>query len=66
MPKMRTKKAVLKRFKMTKRGKIKRLRAFRSHLKSKKSAKRKRFLRGKALVSSADKHKIRKQLPYGS
>lgn len=64
MPKMKTRKAVAKRFKLTKKGKIKRSRAFRSHIRSKKSSKRKRFLRGKDLVSRADKQKLRKQMPY--
>lgn len=64
MPKLKTRKAVAKRFKRTKSGKIKRSRAFSSHIKTKKSPKRKRFLRSRDLVSNADKHKIKKQMPY--
>ncbi len=64
MPKLKTRKAVAKRFKLTKRGKVKRSRAFGSHIKTKKSPKRKRFLRNKDLVSNADRHKIKRQMPY--
>ncbi|MCQ9207887.1 MAG: 50S ribosomal protein L35 [Omnitrophica bacterium] len=64
MPKIKTKKAVAKRFKITKTGKIKRLKACRGHLLGKKSSKRKRFLRRGALVSKSDKKAIRTVLPY--
>ena len=62
MPKLKTKKSVSKRFRFTKKGKIKRSRAFRSHIRVKKSSKRKRFLRGRALVNSTDKKRIRNYL----
>ncbi len=45
MPKMKTNKSASKRFKVTKTGKIKRHKAFASHLKTHKSAKRRRNLR---------------------
>lgn len=45
MPKLKTKKTVAKRFKLTKKGKIKRQRAYKSHILTKKSSKRKRKLR---------------------
>jgi large subunit ribosomal protein L35 len=64
MPKQKTRKAVAKRFKLTKRGKIKRSRAFSGHIMTKKSSKRKRFLRGKDLVSKSDRQKIKRQMPY--
>lgn len=64
MPKLKTRKAIAKRFKRTKKGKIKRRRAFRGHIKTKKSSKRKRFLRATDLVSKSDKQKIRRQMPY--
>lgn len=64
MPKLKTRKAIAKRFRISKKGKILRSRAFRSHKRTKKSSKRKRFLRGKDLVSIADKKKIRRQMPY--
>ena len=64
MPKLKTRKAVAKRFKLTKKGKIKRSRAFSGHIMTKKSSKRKRFLRGKDLVSKSDRQRIKRQMPY--
>ena len=64
MPKLKTRKAVAKRFKLTKKGRIKRSKAFSGHLKTKKSSKRKRFLRGKGLVSKSDEKKMKRQMPY--
>lgn len=63
MPKMKTRKAIAKRFKRTKKGKIKRSRAFRGHIRTKKSSKRKRFLRGRDLASKGDTKKIKRQMP---
>jgi len=65
MPKLKTKKSALKRFKFTKKGKIKRSKGFRGHIRVKKSAKRKRFLRGAALVHATNVKRIKAQLPYG-
>ena len=45
MPKMKTHKGAKKRFKITGSGKVKRMRAFKSHILTKKSPKRKRNLR---------------------
>jgi large subunit ribosomal protein L35 len=45
MPKMKTHKGAKKRFKITGSGKVKRMRAFKSHILTKKSPKRKRKLR---------------------
>ena len=45
MPKMKTHKGAKKRFKITGSGKVKRMRAFKSHILTKKSPKRKRRLR---------------------
>lgn len=64
MSKIKTKKAALKRFKITAKGKIKRYRAFHSHLAQSKNPKRKRRLRKHTYVSSEDKKKIKKILPY--
>jgi large subunit ribosomal protein L35 len=58
MPKMKTRKSVAKRFKITATGKIRRTRAGRRHLLSGKSRKRKRNLRRAALVSPADFRRI--------
>lgn len=62
MPKMKTKRSAAKRFKMTGTGKIKRMRAFKSHILTKKSPKRKRRLRTATLVSKADEKRVRRLL----
>ena len=54
MPKMKTKRGAAKRFKLTGSGKIKRNKAFSSHILTKKSTKRKRDLRKSDLVDSAN------------
>ena len=54
MPKMKTRRAAAKRFKRTASGKIKRNRAYKGHILTKKSPKRKRKLRKSTLVSKAD------------
>ncbi|MBU0693099.1 MAG: 50S ribosomal protein L35 [Candidatus Omnitrophica bacterium] len=64
MPKLKTKKALAKRVKITKKKKILRNKAGRRHLLSGKSKKRKRLLRKKCLVSKADRKAILKALPY--
>jgi large subunit ribosomal protein L35 len=64
MPKLKTRKAIAKRFKRTKTGKVKRRKAFRGHLKTSKSSKRKRFLRVDDTVSKEDLKKLKKQMPY--
>ena len=65
MPKLKTRKCVAKRFKITKSGKVKRTQAGKSHILTKKSRKRKRNLRHGTLVSSSFFKKIKRQLPYG-
>ena len=57
--KLKTKRAILKRYKITKTGKILRRQAFRGHILEKKSSNRKRHLRKKTLLSSQDKKLIR-------
>ena len=64
MPKIKTKKSAAKRFKITGTGKIKRGMAFASHLLTKKSRRRKRFLRKAGLVHSSDFGRIRPLIPY--
>ncbi len=59
MPKLKTKKGLLKRFKITKKGKLKRQRAGRGHLLTKKSRKRKRMLRKQGLVSRSHSKTIK-------
>ncbi|MDR3628747.1 MAG: 50S ribosomal protein L35 [Desulfocapsaceae bacterium] len=64
MPKMKTNRGAAKRFSATGTGKIKRSKAFASHILTKKSTKRKRGLRKSDLVDSANIKSIRKILPY--
>ena len=62
MPKMKTISGAKKRFKKTKNG-FKRKKAFRSHILTKKSAKRKRQLRGTHSLSKMDEKKVKRMLP---
>lgn len=64
MPKLKTKKGAQKRFHITKTGKIRRKKAYKSHILTKKNAKRIRHLRKPAYVSSCEKKTIKKMLPY--
>jgi len=64
MPKMKTNRGAAKRFKMTGSGKIKRSKAFTSHILTKKSTKRKRNLRQSDVVNAADYKNIKRILPY--
>lgn len=59
MPKMKTNSGAKKRFKVTAKGKIKRKKAYKSHILTKKSQKRKRDLRKKTLVDKADVPRIK-------
>ncbi len=62
MPKMKTKSSAKKRFKLTGSGKLKRKHAFKSHILTKKSKKRKLKLTHDGLVHKADENNIRIQL----
>ena len=64
MPKMKTKKAAAKRFKKTASGQLKRMKAFKSHILTKKSTKRKRNLRHSTLTYSTNLKNMKKILPY--
>jgi large subunit ribosomal protein L35 len=64
MPKIKTNRAAAKRFKVTGTGKVRRSKAYKSHLLSKKSPKRKRNLRSAGLVHSTNMRGIRRLLPY--
>lgn len=59
MPKMKTNPGAKKRFSLTGTGKIKRKHAFKSHILTKKSTKRKRNLTYDGLVSKADEKNIK-------
>ena len=62
MPKMKTKSSAKKRFKVTGTGKIKRKHAFKSHILTKKSKKRKLALTHATLVHENDAENIKQQL----
>ena len=63
MPKMKTKRAAAKRFTATGSGKLKRNKAFKSHILTKKTTKNKRQLRGAVNVHEADLGQIAQMLP---
>ena len=64
MPKIKTKRAAAKRFKMTGNGELKRSKAFRSHILTKKTTKRKRNLRKAAMTDETNLKNMKKILPY--
>jgi len=64
MPKMKTHKGAKKRFSVTARGKVRRLKAYKSHILTKKAAGRKRGLAQSTTVSKADIGRVREMLPY--
>lgn len=64
MPKMKTHRGAAKRFKKTGTGKIKRSKAYTSHILTKKSPKTKRKLRKAAIVFKGDQRRIAQLLPY--
>jgi large subunit ribosomal protein L35 len=62
MPKMKTHKGAKKRFKITGTGKVKRLKAYKSHILTKKTPKRKRNLRRSTTVATTGEAKNLKRL----
>jgi large subunit ribosomal protein L35 len=62
MPKMKTHKGAKKRFSVTASGKVRRLKAFKSHILTKKSAKRKRRLRRPTTIATPGEVKHIKRL----
>jgi len=64
MPKIKTHRGAAKRFKLTKSGKVKRAKAYKSHILTKKTTKRKRHLRKPGILSKADEKRIKKLIPY--
>jgi len=64
MPKLKTHRGAAKRFKKTAGGKIKRGKAFKSHILTKKASKRKRQLDQPGQVSTADLKRITRMIPY--
>ncbi|MCR4674285.1 MAG: 50S ribosomal protein L35 [Lachnospiraceae bacterium] len=64
MPKIKTKRAAAKRFKATGTGKLKRAKANKSHILTKKTTKRKRSLRQAAMTDATNVKAMKKVLPY--
>ena len=62
--KLKTHRGAAKRFKRTKNGKFLRGKAFKQHILSSKTRKRKRRLRGTDLVAHVDTPKLARMLPY--
>ncbi len=64
MPKMKTKRAAAKRFTKTGTGQLKRNKAYKSHILTKKSTKRKRNLRKSTITDQTNAKNMKKVLPY--
>ncbi len=64
MPKMKTNRSAAKRFKVTGSGKLVRNKAYKSHILTKKSQKRKRNLRKQTVVDQTNEKNMKKVLPY--
>jgi large subunit ribosomal protein L35 len=64
MPKLKTHRGAAKRFKKTASGKFTRSKAFKQHILTSKTTKRKRGMRGAAPVSDSDKARLVRMLPY--
>ena len=64
MPKMKSNSGAKKRFKVTGSGKIKRKKAFKRHILTKKSSKTKRNLGESTIVTDADAPKVKELIPY--
>ena len=66
MPKMKSHRGAAKRFKSTASGRFKRSKAFKSHILTKKTTKRKRKLDTPTLIADADQRQVERMLPYGN
>ena len=64
MPKMKTKSAAAKRFKVTGTGKLMKMKAYKSHILTKKTTKRKRNLRKATEIYKSNLAPMKKILPY--
>ena len=64
MPKMKTSRAAAKRFKKTGTGQLKSMKAYKSHILTKKSQKRKRNLRKSTITDATNAKNMKKILPY--
>ena len=64
MPKLKTKSGAKKRFKVTGTGKVKRKKAFKNHILTKKETKQKRRLAHKGVVKKSDMSNVKLMLPH--
>ncbi len=64
MPKLKTHSGAKKRFNLTKSGKVKRARAYKSHILTKKDTKRTRRLRSVAYTDVTNVATVKKMIPY--
>ncbi|MCA1994280.1 MAG: 50S ribosomal protein L35 [Coleofasciculus sp. S288] len=64
MPKLKTRKAAAKRFRVTGSGKILRRKAYKNHMLEHKSSERRQRLSNMALVDERDAENVRLMLPY--
>ena len=64
MPKMKTNRSAAKRFKLTGTGKLKRNKAYRRHILTKKTTKNKRNLRHAEVMDASNEKVMKKILPY--
>ena len=64
MPKMKTNRSAAKRFKVTGTGQLKRNKAYKQHILTKKSTKRKRNLRQSAMTDATNEKNMKKIMPY--
>lgn len=64
MPKIKTHRGAAKRFSLTKSGKVKRSKAYKSHILNKKSTKRKRNLRQGTYIAAQEEKNIKQLIPY--
>ena len=64
MPKVKTNRSAAKRFKVTGTGKLKRNKAYKRHILTKKSAKTKRNLRKAAITDATNGKNVKNIIPY--
>jgi large subunit ribosomal protein L35 len=65
MPKLKTHRGAAKRIRVTATGKLKRSKAYKSHILTKKDSKRRRHLDTETMISAADEKNFKAMLPYG-
>jgi large subunit ribosomal protein L35 len=65
MPKLKSHRGAAKRFRSTASGRFKRAKAYKSHILTKKTSKRKRKLDTPTLIAPADQRTVERMLPYG-